>query len=162
MWASDCEIISRAFAAQGWDKPVAQFTNYLDEKRVGVREVLIAEWDGDFAGYVTIVWQSHYTFFRERGIPEIVDLNVLMRYRRHGVASALVQEAETRIAKRNNVAGLGVGLTTDYGAAQTLYVRRGYIPDGRGMSQRGKLLTFGEVIVVDDDLVLYFTKELRR
>jgi hypothetical protein len=53
-----------------------------------------------------------------------------------------------------------VGLSSDYGAAQRLYVRRGYIPDGRGIIYRGRTVNFGEAVTADDDLVLCFTREL--
>jgi hypothetical protein len=57
--------------------------------------------------------------------------------------------------------GLGVGLTADYGPAQQMYVKRGYIPDGRGLYSHDKPAQYGQFVPVDDDLVLYFTKKLR-
>ena len=129
--AEDAEPIAAAFAAQGWHKPAAQYVAYLRQQEAGTRDVLVAEVNGDFAGYVTIVWESDYLPFRVAGIPEIVDLNVLIKYRRQGIATALLDKAERRIGKRAHIAGIGVGMTGDYGAAQILYVRRGYRPDGR-------------------------------
>jgi hypothetical protein len=69
MQEEDSIPISRAFAEQGWNKPVSQYIDYFWECQSGKRLVLIAEWDGEFAGYVTIVWESHYPPFREAGIP---------------------------------------------------------------------------------------------
>jgi hypothetical protein len=66
--------------------------------------------------------------------------------------------AEEVIAARSPAAGIGVGLYADYGAAQRLYVKRGYIPDGRGASWRDRPVLGGETVVADDDLALYFTK----
>jgi hypothetical protein len=40
-------------------------------------------------------------------------------------------------------------------------VRRGYVPDGRGLCRGGLQLRHGDAFVVDDDLALYFTKQLR-
>jgi hypothetical protein len=51
-------------------------------------------------------------------------------------------------------------MTQDYGMAQRLYVRRGYVPDGRGLMTHERPIVNGESVVVDDDLVLYFTKQL--
>ena len=48
----------------------------------------------------------------------------------------------------------------DYGAAQRLYVKRGYVPDGRGLWQGSHYVTYGDNVTVDDDLVLMFTKQL--
>lgn len=160
--AEDAEVIAAAFAAQGWHKPATQHLAYLREQEAGERDVIVAEVAGEFAGYVTIVWESDYLPFRADGIPEIVDLNVLLRYRRLGVASALLDKAEQRIAKRSPVAGIGVGMTADYGAAQMLYVRRGYRPDGRGVAVRGVAARYGDRVTVDDDLTLYLTKLVTR
>ncbi len=122
MQAEDTAVVAAAFAAQGWHKPVEQYTRYLEESVQGQRVVLLAEHAGEFAGYVTIVWESDYPPFREAGIPEIVDFNVLIKHQRGGIGTALLDEAERRIAMRSPVAGIGVGLTADYGAAQVLYV----------------------------------------
>src|SRR5690606_26397118 len=109
--AADCERIAEAFARQGWNKPAAQYARYFEEQEGGQREVWVAEWAGDFAGYVTVVWESDYAPFRAAAIPEIVDLNVLKRYQQQGIGSALIQRAEKRIGKRSPLAGIGVGLT---------------------------------------------------
>lgn len=157
---TDPERISAAFAAQGWDKPAAQYRRYLQEQSDGLRAVFVAEYAGEFAGYITLVWLSDYPAFRQRNIPEIADLNVLKRYQRRRIASALLDAAEKRAAERSLVVGLGVGLTGDYGPAQRLYVRRGYVPDASGAWSRGKALKRGDQLQVDDDLVLYLTRPL--
>ena len=158
--SDDISTIAAAFAALGWDKPAAQYEGYLAEQLRGEREALVA-WQGDaFAGYVTVVWASGYSPFREAGIPEIADFNVLPHLRRQGIGSLLMDEAERRIAERSHVAGIGVGLFADYGAAQRLYVKRGYVPDGRGITSHGRRVTWGDTVIVDDDMVLYLTKTL--
>ena len=50
----------------------------------------------------------------------------------------------------------------DYGAAQRLYVKREYIPDGRGLTSHNRPVAWGETVTVDDRLVLHFTKNLHR
>lgn len=159
--AADPPVFEEAFSAQGWNKPAAQFERYLAEQERGERTVLVAQLDGAFAGYVTIVWESDYAPFRNEGIPEICDFNVLKKFWRRGVGTALMDDAERRIAERSPVAGIGVGLTADYGAAQILYVKRGYVPDGRGISHDGKFLVYGDTAPVDDGLVLHLMKRLR-
>src|SRR5919199_5358405 len=85
--AGDIPAITAAFSALSWDKPAVQYERYLAEQRRGERAVLVS-WQGTaFAGYVTVVWHSGYAPFREAGIPEIVDLNVLPRLRRRGIGS---------------------------------------------------------------------------
>jgi len=157
---TDPERICAAFAAQGWDKPAALYQRYLREQADGARAVFIAECNGEFAGYVTLVWLSDYPPFHSRNIPEIVDLNVLKLFQRRGVGSALLDAAEKRAAERSPLVGIGVGLTADYGPAQRLYVRRGYIPDGHGVFQDRRYVAHGDRVIVDDDLALYLTKQL--
>jgi len=72
-----------------------------------------------------------------------------------------MDKAENEIAKKSPVAGIGVGMTADYGAAQRMYVLRGYIPDGRGLHYKDHYPVYGETVTVDDDLALYLTKKLR-
>jgi hypothetical protein len=52
-------------------------------------------------------------------------------------------------------------MTSDYGAAQKLYILRGYIPDGLGLHWKQHHVQYGEEIQVDDSLALYLTKELK-
>ena len=107
-----------------------------------------------------MVSTPEYPYFRDNGIPEIEDLNVLDHLRRRGIASALMDEAERRIGEKSRVAGIGVGLHPGYNAAQRMYVLRAYVPDGRGVAYNHRYVQEGERVPFDDDLVLYFTKEL--
>ena len=153
--------IVKAFQEIGWNKPASQYERYLFQQKMNLRNVYIAFVEGEFAGYLTVSWESSYSLFREKNIPEIVDFNVLPKFRRRGVGTQLMDTAEREIAKVSSIAGIGVGMTTDYGAAQRLYVLRGYVPDGLGLHWRGHHVRSGEEIKVDDDLGLYFTKELK-
>lgn len=115
-----------------------------------------------FAGYVTLKWQSDYKIFADDNIPEISDLNVLPSFRKKGIGSALIEKCETYAVKRSNIVGIGVGLYPDYGAAQRLYIKRGYIPDGHGATYNYEYVTPGKEYPLDDDLVLWFTKKLNK
>ncbi len=158
----DARVIARAFVAQGCDKPLSQYDGYYCDQSEGTRLILVAEVSGEFAGYLTVVWQSHYAPFRDAGIPEITDFNVLLAWRRIGIGTALMDEAERRVSGRSRVVGIGVGLTSDYGAAQVLYAKRGYVPDGRGMYRYENQVRPGATVPADDDLVLHLTKEVGR
>lgn len=157
----DCEAVSFAFKNQGWDKPVSQFEQYLILQNSGERDVILARENGVFAGYLTILWVSTYNPFRAASIPEIVDFNVLKQFQRRGIGSRLMDEAERRIAQQSPVAGIGVGLVEDYGPAQVLYVKRGYIPDGTGASYDSRPLAYHTTLTAGDDLILHMTKKLR-
>jgi GNAT superfamily N-acetyltransferase len=154
----DPPVFEAAFDAIGWHRPAAQYQRYLDEQTADQRPVLVARVDGEFAGSVTVVWEPTYPTFREAKIPEIQDFNVLPKFRRRGIGSALLDAAEALIATRSKVVGIGVGLYPDYGPAQRLYVLRGYVPDGRGIASEAVHVHAGQVVRVDDELALYFTR----
>ena len=154
------EVIASAFKRIGWHKPVAQYRRYLREQQRGTRSVLVAWADGKFAGYLTIVWKTRYPLFRKKHIPEIVDLNVLPRFRRKRIGTRL-NKAEAMIRTRSSFAGIGVGLAPGYEAAQRMCVRRGYMPDGLGVCYKDKPVKFGQRLTINDDLVLHFIKKLR-
>ena len=54
-----------------------------------------------------------------------------------------------------------LGLYADYGTAQRMYVRRGYVPDGAGVVLDGVPVPSRARIILDDDPELMFTKQLR-
>ena len=95
-------------------------------------------WTDASAAIVTICWHSTYAPFAETGIPEIQDFNVLPEFRRRGIGTRLMDRAEQRVARRCDTVGIGVGMYADYGHAQRLYVLRGYVPDGRGLTYRAQ------------------------
>ena len=159
--SDDIPEIAKAFQHLGWDKPALQYERYLMEQALEIRDVYIAFTEEQFVGYLTVCWTSSYEPFRKEKIPEIVDFNVLPKFRRQGFGTQLMDKAESEIAKLSPIAGIGVGMTPDYGAAQRLYILRGYVPDGRGLWHRGHYPQHGEEITVDDNMALYLTKELR-
>ncbi|MEK5392826.1 GNAT family N-acetyltransferase [Margalitia sp. FSL K6-0131] len=82
-------------------------------------------------------------------------------YRKKGIATNIIIELEkAALQKGANTIGIGVGLFKDYGSAQRLYTKLGYIPDGNGIQYDGKPVQKGTYVFVDDDLVLYYTKKL--
>ncbi|OGO37202.1 MAG: hypothetical protein A2147_01445 [Chloroflexi bacterium RBG_16_57_8] len=157
--AGDTVAIDAAFTGIGWRSRRLQIEGYLREQESGERVGLVAYSVEQFAGYVTVNWKPVYSPFAERGIPLIQDLNVLPPFRRRHIASRLVDEAERRIFDRSPTAGIGVGLYSDYGPAQRMYVLRGYVPDGRGLTYNDQPVAPGHEVRVDDDLILFFTKE---
>jgi GNAT superfamily N-acetyltransferase len=89
-----------------------------------------------------------------------MDFNVLPPYRNQGIGLELLQTAEATVAKRSPIVGLGVGLYSGYGNAHKMYIKTGYIPDELGITYNYKRVEYGEQVVLDDDLVLWFTKKL--
>ena len=151
-----------AFAELGWPgKDAALFEGYLTAQARDEIRCLVAVSGDHVAGYVCVEWRSSYAPFAVAGIPEIVDLNVLPRFRRQGLGTALMDAAEADVGSRSAVAGLGVGLYADYGDAWRVYIARGYVPDGRGVMYEGRAVVPGAVIPIDDSAVMMLTKVLR-
>jgi hypothetical protein len=96
------------------------------------------------------------------GIPEISDLRVDAEFRRRGIGTALLEWAEAEAASRSDRVGINVGLHSGYGAAQRIYARRGYVPDGTGAVINGTVVPEGATITLDDDpiVTLRLMKEL--
>jgi GNAT superfamily N-acetyltransferase len=124
---------------------------------------LIAVHGDDVAGYVAIVWESNFAGFRDRGIPLVHQLAVAGPFRRQGVATLLMDAAEQLAGERGvTTLGITVGLFDEYGPAQRLYGQRGYVPDGRGACRAQRPLGRGMQVIMDDDLIMWLTKELGR
>jgi GNAT superfamily N-acetyltransferase len=112
------------------------------------------------AGYGILIWKSQYPPFNAAKIPEINDLRVSGRFLRQGIAAALVARFE-ELAVANGCAaiGLSVGLCTDFGPAQRLYAKLGFIPDGKGVAWNNQPAEPGASVRVDDDLLLWVVKD---
>lgn len=162
--SDDIPSIVSTFSQIGWNKPVSVFEEYLEEVAAGNRLVWVAFAHDQFVGYITLKWQSEYPSFRKQNIPEIMDLNVLPHARKMGLGSHLLAIAEKEAATKSDIIGIGVGLYAGedggYGAAQRLYVKRGYIPNGKGVTYNYQPTIPGASYPLDDDLVLWFTKKL--
>ena len=84
-----------------------------------------------------------------------------MKYQRKGIGQCLMEASERIAAQHGDTVCLGVGLCKEYGTAQRMYIKRGYIPDGSGVWYQDKqCVQYETVCTVDDDLVLYLYKKL--
>lgn len=137
------------------------FKKYLKEHSEKNRYVLLACSDEKIVGYVTLKYVSDYENFARNNIPEIVDFNVVPRFRKRGIGRKLLKRIES-VAKKSGYAqiGIGVGLSEDYGAAQRLYVKMNYIPDATGLHYDAKPVQKGTTVRVDDSLAVYLIKNL--
>jgi GNAT superfamily N-acetyltransferase len=128
----DIDEIVHTFAS--WHKERPQYERYHAEQRHGERVVLVALHEEEIVGYGTVVWESGYEPFRESGIPEIVDLNVINEYQKRGIGTELICALERVVAKRSKTVGISVEQSPAYAAANRLYTKLGYIPDGMGIT----------------------------
>lgn len=159
MWETDAEVFAREECAQGWHSSPDKFRMRLRDQAAGKCVPLVAELDGEPAGYLSVYFSAQHGPFRNQGIPELVDFAVLEKFRRRGVGSALMDAAEEIAFARSRVISIGVGLHAGYGSAQRMYVRRGYIPDGSGVWFEDAPAKPYAPCVNGDDLVLYFSRE---
>jgi ribosomal protein S18 acetylase RimI-like enzyme len=143
------------------NRPDEYYDHCMEENRLDVRVTLLAYVNDILAGVAHLKYDSDYPPFQEQGIPEINDLNIFPEFRRQGIANQMMDQFERIASERYTEIGIGVGLFKSYGAAQRIYCRRGYIPDGNGVVYDNIEVTKGEIVRVDDELNLYFTKELR-
>lgn len=112
-------------------------------------------------GYVMLVWQPRYQPFRRMAIPEIQDLSVAPSARRQGVGSQMVDFCEDVVRQKDiDMIGLAVGLHGSFSAAQQLYLKRGYLPDGNGAVYDCLPMGFCEQKPLDDNFVWKMIREL--
>ena len=132
MQPDDPPRLAEAFADM--NKTQAQYELYWSENVEGKRVTLVAWFHGSVVGYANVLWEPAYQPFRQAGIPEINDMNTATQLRKNGIGTRMIQAAETLIRETGRqVVGIGVGVTPDYGIAQRLYPRLGYILDGTGV-----------------------------
>lgn len=137
--------------------------HYLDKQNRHQMMAIVALLpDATPIGYSAFVYNSSHNTFSQRKIPEISDIHVAKDYRGHGVGQMLLDCTE-RLAKGMGFSslGLGVRLYAEHSPTQRLYATNGYIPEGTGLFYSGKPVLKGEKVCIDDDLVLYLTKELK-
>lgn len=129
----------------------------------GERTLVLAEEEdgGRPVGYAIINWDPSYIPFKRLRIPEIQDLNVVPDARNQGAGNEIVQWCENRVKSAGHTdVAISVGLYARYGAAQRLYARRGYVPDGAGIAYDDTPVQAGEMRAVDDLLTLKMIKSL--
>ena len=156
----DIDVICREEAAQGWHPEPEKYQMRLDHMAAGKSYAWVAEYGGEVAGYNNLYLTAKNGPFAGKGIPEIVDLGVFERFRKHGVGAALMDAAEEKARELAGEVCIGVGLHSGYGSAQRMYVKRGYIPDGSGVWFRDQVCPEYASCMNDDDLVLYLSKKL--
>jgi len=159
MRESDILAFCEAFAAQGWfGKNEEQFRRYYHMDQSGERLIIVAEVDGHVAGYTTLMKEAEHGPFAHSGIPYVCDFNVLKSFQRQGIGTKIMDCVENLAFETHDSICIGVGLYRDYGTAQRMYAKRGYIPDGSGVWFNNVNLEPGAPCINDDDLILYMAK----
>ena len=118
-------------AALGPDVPAAQVTRRLEESRLGYRDMLVAELDGQVVGTVSMGGHG----FQRPGSLRLFALDVGAAFRRRGVGTALVKAVEA-IASGRALDEVNLEVAIDNKDAIRLYERLGYRRHGDPVSDR--------------------------
>lgn len=138
-----------------------KWTRYYDEHQMQHRTVFVMKKAKKIIGYASLLHVSKYPNFKNAGIPEINDVWVAQDWRNKGFGKMLIQQIE-QFARNKGYPqiGIGVGLYADYGAAQKLYYKLGYAPDGCGVTYNYLETSPGQSYPLDDELILWMIKSL--
>ncbi len=141
------------------EKTKALWDTYYREQMNNVRTVAIIEENSEILGYGSLLKKPENPFFEEKNIPEINNIWIDEKHRRKGLGTTLIKWLEELAYQEGykNI-GIGVGLYNDYGPAQQLYFKLGYIPDGKGITYKGHPAIAGQSYPLDDDLILWLMK----
>lgn len=159
---SDFPTLEKHFGSRSRFKNSAKkWEDYFRFQKGKIREVRVITYKDKVIGLGTLIFESKYSYFHKNRIFEINDLLIADPYQGHGLGKVLLTSLED-VARDHGAktVGLGVGLYKDYGPAQRLYFKSGYIPDGNGISYEHRAVIPGNAYQVDDELILWFTKRL--
>ena len=138
------------------------FKNQVANQEKENSTALLALYRGEIAGYVFLYFKCKWGGLGNQGIPGVVDLKVLEPYRKKGIGNRLMDVAEEIAGAYGDKVYLDVCLNSDYGAAQRLYIKRGYLPDGKGVYYEEKICPVDAPCKNDDELTLCVVKDLRK
>lgn len=161
MKIEDAKIIYDTYMSYGWHPSMETYLNYFKQQNENKRMVFVAEYEGKVSGLCTLVLNPDEGPWAGKGYPEIVDLTVFFDAHHKGIGNKLLDVAEQEAAKLSDMVYLAVGVHSGYGAAQRIYVKRGYVPDGSGVWYQGKQLEQYAPCQNDDDLLLFLSKNLK-
>lgn len=161
---SDLEVIAKTFCFP-WtteQQTFEKWKKYRSEQEQQKRAVYLLEKQGQIVGYASLLFFSEYANFLKFNIPEIHDVWIHEDFRKQGFGTRLIQHLENMAKKLGyKQIGLGVGLYADYGPAQILYCKLGYVPDGNGITYKASSVVPGKQCPVDDDLILWLSKRIK-
>lgn len=160
MKIEDAQIINDTYMSYGWHPAIETYENYYKEQEEQKRKVFIAEYEGEVCGLCTLVMNPTEGPWAGMVYPEIVDLSVFFHVHKKGIGNKLLDVVEQEAAKVSDMVYLAVGVHSGYGAAQRIYAKRGYMPDGSGVWYQGKQLEQYAPCCNDDDLLLFMSKKL--
>lgn len=155
----DIEEICKADGDSSKDN-IEYFKSQIERQNNKEELALLAVYDGKIAGYTFLFYKLKWGGLGYLKLPGVADLMVFPEYRNKGIASKLMDVAEKEATRFNNKIYLEVCLNKEYGPAQRMYAKRGYIPDGKGVYYESKICPTDAECKNDDELTLCLIKEL--
>lgn len=139
-----------------WNKKDAIFDGYLDcvYQTMEHCDVYYVE----NMGFAVLNHQPRYAVYKRMGVPEIQDVFVMPNFRGQGVATALIIHCEQQVA--GETVGISVPVSPNYGVAQRLYYKMGYMPDGNGVTYDREMVKHGDKVNLDENCCLMMVKSL--
>ena len=160
--ADDIHLAQAVYRAAGRPIVAGEWEQVKAALQSSKRAILIAQTaTGTPIGQVHLNFNPQYPLFQRLHIPEIQDLLTAPSHRGQGVGTALIAACEDTARKAGATdIGIAFGLDASFGAAQRLYIRHGYIPDGAGVVYDRKPVPVGAMKPLDDLYCLMLTKDL--
>lgn len=158
MIEEDCPKFYQAFQNKYRNRSKEQVQELYELHNQNQNKVFVAVVQEMLVGYVYIRRKSKAGPFSGEWIPEITELYVVKEFRNHGIGTELMNEAERYVKSVSRKVCIGVGLHNEFGSAQRLCVKRGYVPDGSGIWYEGSNLQESDYCKNDEGLKLYMSK----
>ena len=140
-----------------WNKSDPIFEGFLDDIYKTIDHCDVYYLEGQ--GYTVLNHCPKYHLYQKLGIAEIQDVFVLPYHRGQGVATALIQYCETQC--KGDMIGISVPVSPQFGVAQRLYAKLGYMPDGNGVTYDREPLKHNSSVKLDEHLCLMMVKNLK-
>lgn len=159
MTYADIPAICEAYDHKS-DNDAAYLNRQLANQDKQECSALLALYHENVAGYVLLYYRCRWGGLANCNLPSVVDLIVFKDYRQKKIATVLMDVAENIAKKHCDKVYLDVCLNAEYGPAQRLYTKRGYIPDGKGIYYEGKVCETDADCKNNDELALCLVKNL--
>jgi len=159
MRESDIDALALLLEQAHIERPYSALLDFYAGELSGSCRMFIAVANGSIAGYAALQNEAVYGPFSYNGVPYMGDFLVFPAFRKHGVGSRIMDTLERIAFRTHDAIGAGISMYADWGSAQRMCARRGYIPDGSGIWYLNERPEEGAPCTNDDDMILYMLKK---
>ena len=158
----DAKTLAAVLCTENAGAQASWLLHCVKETEEGKGWTIIGMGDNGPVGFISMLNEASYPPFAKQCTPEIHGMAVLPSLRRKGIGQQLLKLVENHARDQGHrQIGLGVGVTQDYQAAFTLYMKAGYLPDGNGLYHADlphSFAAYGDKIAIDNSTTLWFVK----